>query len=500
MTMTMTADAIPTKAMTRTASTTGTSSARKMCSGPGHFTSSPSTPTQRERKSQSPSIGDGILSAVWPHLTSQRHRAFVSGPGSYGDYGRVSVESGDDPNAEGADLADASCYDDVDSQCGPLIPFHWCCYEMLVKCITGSLNDGSLDKDLLYAIMDSLSPGSGGPLAGLDYGDAGDMQSQFWEVVAGYEYLVSYPRKVPAATDVISSMFSSDAFKTRSSCTDLESLVRDDPFKRIPYDIIYKISGFMSDKEVVNLARASWPVHSLLRDNSQFWRQRIRASFLPWFFELQELLEQDQTLLQSNDAQLIFQWAESMTRPRKWLTGPFMGIANRRRIWSVCEQLGEMYWSQKEEQEGHSIDDGEKLIRRFSDGVPLVIVSSPAPTEVQPVCKVYWANTWSEIQSHTKTLESFWDRHGSLVGISLTPDGQERRLLGLADSDDGIVIESTRLERGEWVEGFLVHIPTPTHLTDSQLMTSPKGLTVGSGFRKTPSHFVKMWESLLLTS
>lgn len=328
--------------------------------------------SEREKRSV-PQMCDRIPSAVRPYLTSQRHRAFVSGPGSYGDYGRVSVESGYDPNAEGADLTDASCYDDVDSQCGPLFPFHWCCYEMLVKHITGSPIDSGLDKDLLYAIMDSLSPGSGGPLADLDYGDAGDMQSQFWEIVAGYEYLVSNPRKVPAAAYVVSSMFSLGAFKTRSSCTDLESLVRVDPFMRLPYDIIYKISGFISDEEVVNLARASWPVHSLLRDNSQFWRHRLRAS-LPWFSELWELLEQDQTLWQSNNAQLIFQWAERMTRPRKWLTGPLMGVANRRRIWSVCEQLGEIYWSEKEEQEQVSVGERRRTrIRRFPNGPSLVI-------------------------------------------------------------------------------------------------------------------------------
>lgn len=378
---------------------------------------------------------------------------------------------------------------------------------MLAKCLTGSFNDASLDKDLLYSIMHELSPYDGSALTGVDYGVVSDMQGQFWQNLAGYEFVVSHPRDVPGANEVILSMFASDAFRSGSSCADLRSRVLDDSFGRIPYDIVHKISSFISDEDLVNLARASWPVHALLQNNHQFWSQRLRTSCFPWFFELRELLEQDNTRLQTNNAQLIFQWAERMTRPRKWLAGPLMGVANRRRIWLACEQLGEMYWPQKEGKEYVSMSDEEKMMRKYSVCLPLVTVSSPEATELDPARKVCWAKTWSEVHSQPKTLESFWDRHGSLIGISLTPDGEERRLLGLADSDDGVVREPARLGHNEWVHGFIVHMPVPTHLDDSKLMTSPKGLTVsvinhnwrgrlGGSF----SAFVKTWESLWLIS
>lgn len=370
---------------------------------------------------------------------------------------------------------------------------------MLSKCITGSFDDDELDKDLLYGIMQDLSVDYSRSFEKIDYGDAGHMQDQFWQAVPGYEFLVSHPRDVPGANEVVLSKFASDAFKQRPSCKDLGRRVRSDPFLRTPYDIICRISGFISDDDLINLKRASWPTHALLQNNDQFWRQRLKASFFPWFFELRELLEQDQTLLQNNNPQRIFQWAERSTRPEKWLTGPLMGVANRRRIWSACEQLSDFYRLKEELENDDSISDEERLIWKYSKCDFSVVVSSPEPTTLNSACRVYWLKSWSEVRSQTKTLESFWDRHGSLVGISLTPDGQERRLLGLAgsdDDDDGIVRESIKLGAEEWIKGLVVHLPLPTYLNDNnvRLTTSPKGLTVSALSRthRAVSAVVKM--------
>lgn len=395
--------------------------------------------------------------------------------------GSISVERGDDPNALEVDLDLPSCYRDYGEECEALIPFHWCCYEILVKCLAGSFDDASLDKDLLYRIMYELSPDSEGGiyLLHIDYGDAAAMQDELWNVEAGYEFLVSHPRNVSVVNEAILSMFASDAFKPRPSFIDLGNRIRDDPFRRMPYDILYRISGFISDEDLVSLARASWPIHALLQNNNQFWRLRLMQSF-PWFFELRDLLEQDETLLRTNDAQRIFHWAGRSTRPAKWLTGPLMGVANRRRIWSVCEQLGDMYWPQKEYNASMSVEEG--LVRRYSKRVPPNSVSSPPATKEDRARTVYWAKTWSEVRSQTKTLESFWDCRGSLVGISLTHDGdgQEGRLLGLASSDDGITRESVKLGAEEWIKGLVLHLPAPTYSSNSQLTTSPKGLTVSA--------------------
>lgn len=417
-------------------------------------------------------------------------RAFVSGPGTYDDIGFVDVDAGDDPNCQDFDFGRVLCYRNEDDNRDAIFPFHWCCYKMLAKCITGSFeassfdDDGdlvySLDNDLLYGVMEELVQGFRRSFSTIDFGDARRMQDQSWETEPGYEFLVCHPLDVAGANELVLSMFSSDAFKARSPCSDLGSRVRGDPFLGIPYDIVYRITSFISNEDLVNLAKASWPIHSLLQNNDQFWRQRIRTSFLPWFFEFEELLEQDQTLLQTNNPQRIFQWAERSTRPGRWLTGPLMGVVNRRRIWSACEQYRDFYRAEEEVKNDASITDEERLIRKYSKGVRLAVVSSPKVTKLNPTRKVFWAKTWLELRSQEKTLETFWDRRGSLVGISLTPDGKKRRLFGMSGSDDGVVRESLRLGAEEWIKGLVVHLPAPTFLDDHRLETSPKGLTVSA--------------------
>ncbi|KAI3391427.1 hypothetical protein diail_7378 [Diaporthe ilicicola] len=287
-------------------------------------------------------------------FNSESEQAFVSGPGNYNDYGSVSVEEGDDPNALGSDLDSMFCYSRFDSE--PIFPFHWCCYEILAKFLTGSFDDGKLDKNLLFSVMEELATDHSCSLWVLDYDIVGHMQGQWWENHAGFELLVSPPRGMPGVSEVILSMFETGALKPMSGKIDLGGRVRKDLFAKTSYDIIHRICIFASDADLANLGRASWPVHLLLRNNNQFWRQRLWSS-LPWFFELQELLEQDDTLLQTNDGQRVFQWAERVTRPEKWLTGPLMSVANRRRIWSVCEQLGEIYWLREEEQNDPDMSD-----------------------------------------------------------------------------------------------------------------------------------------------
>lgn len=189
----------------------------------------------------------------------------MSGPGTYNDCLGVSVDSGDDPNAKDVDLDMPSCYRNLDDMCDAIFPIHWCCYELLTKCLTGSFDDDRLDKDLLYSVMQGLLLDSGTCSRVVGHGDADRMQGQNWETLASYEFVVSHPLNVPGSSEFILSLFSTVAFKPRSSCTDFGRRVREDHFARTPYDFIYRISKFISDDELPNLARASWPY--------RLWRQ-----------------------------------------------------------------------------------------------------------------------------------------------------------------------------------------------------------------------------------
>lgn len=255
----------------------------------------------------------------------------MAGPGQYQEFSTVSID----------DLDAYQCYNAWDTG-EPLYPFHWCCYEVLARCLTGSFDAGKLDGDLLYGVMRGLTGEWAKVLDDIDYGDAVWMHEQYWRVTPGYEYLVSQPRDVPGAKETLLSMFEARRFEALSSGVDPGERVGSDPFARLPYDLVCNVSSMLDDGDLFNLMSVSWPIHELLRDIRPFWLQRLRRS-TPWFFELHELLEQDEGLLRDNDPKRILSWTDRMIRPKRWIAGPFIGVANRRRVWSVCEQLGERY-------------------------------------------------------------------------------------------------------------------------------------------------------------
>lgn len=188
--------------------------------------------------------------------------------------------------------------------------------------------------------MRELAPEDCRVLEGLEYGAAGFMQEQFWETLAGYEFLVSNPRDAPGVEELVLSMFGSRSFEPLISNNDIGERVRSDPFAKLPYDLVYRISTMLEDGDLFNVANASWPMHALLRGVGPFWRQRLKHT-MPWFFELHGILERDQTLLHAHDPKRVYLWAEKITRPERWMSGPIMGVANRRRIWTVCEEIME---------------------------------------------------------------------------------------------------------------------------------------------------------------
>lgn len=70
---------------------------------------------------------------------------------------------------------------------GPVLPFHWCCFEILTRTLTGSTDTQNLNLDVLYHIMATLSNGSSSALQ-LSYGDdIRRAQGRYWECIPGAE-------------------------------------------------------------------------------------------------------------------------------------------------------------------------------------------------------------------------------------------------------------------------------------------------------------------------
>jgi hypothetical protein len=120
---------------------------------------------------------------------------------------------------------------------------------------------------------------------------------------------------------------------------DLGNKVVKDPFGNIPYDVTYLILQYLSGDSIMAFSRASWTILTRTRNNS-FWKKRLSED-MAWFWELQEYLEHSQHRVRNFKA--LYLWLDKRTQPLYGLTGAFMGIANRRRIWGPCAELARRY-------------------------------------------------------------------------------------------------------------------------------------------------------------
>lgn len=244
-------------------------------------------------------------------------RTFVSGLGEYLDFGNVGVDNDeDDPNfLEDQGL---TCYHDY-GQREPVFPFHDCCFELLEKCLFWPSEHGSVDNDLLYSIMEKLATDR--CRLEVDYGITSQVDFQCWESCPGYEYLVVHPTEDRGLKQIVSEVLVTSNFAPVPSKLDLGHRLGYDPFSKLPYELLLKVLNTLSTRSILSLANASWSVHSVLRENDGFWKQRIRSS-IPWFFELHEVFGAGDSL-RSQDPKRLCLWVEKISRRKKYIRGPF---------------------------------------------------------------------------------------------------------------------------------------------------------------------------------
>lgn len=232
-------------------------------------------------------------------------------------------------------LTDVFSY--ADGEWPAVFPFHPECFDILTSVITGSTNTDLLDKDILYRVMADISSRT---RLDLDYG-AISGNEQFWDSIPGEEFSVKDPSDIPGVKGFLQDKLSSKSFKIPKWNLDLRRKVVKDPLGALPYDILHLICSYLPGQSVVLLITASIPV-SLATANNQFWKQRIQRD-MPWFWELQELIAESD--YPDIDFRGLYLWLDKMTTPRFGMQGILIAIANRRRIWGVCEKIRGMYFS-----------------------------------------------------------------------------------------------------------------------------------------------------------
>ncbi|KAA8651250.1 F-box protein [Aspergillus tanneri] len=114
------------------------------------------------------------------------------------------------------------------------------------------------------------------------------------------------------------------------------------PFGRLPLEIVERICLYLPGESLKALIQASLSIRLLTQDNF-FWKRFMQWD-MPWFWELhasQALKKGPEDL----NYKRLYLLLDSMTAPRYGMDDlSVIGVANRRRIWGVCEQLAPHYF------------------------------------------------------------------------------------------------------------------------------------------------------------
>ncbi|KAF4965108.1 hypothetical protein FSARC_7047 [Fusarium sarcochroum] len=265
-------------------------------------------------------------------------RFYISGSGWADGFGGVDVEEGNDPTFQYAGRY-ATMYGETE---GPerIFPFHWPCYETLSRYMTGTPDTSKLDKGALYRAFNRINDAYRS--LDLDYGDAGQFQEQFWESEPGMEYLVVNTRYQPELKSQVLDFINSERFKSKPLPQTIQAQSKIDVLASIPEAVMFEFMDLLDNDSLINLCHASWSTFLRLRDHRFFWKRRI-MNCMTYFVELQEAIEDGSHSEEARDFRKIFLWADTASKPRSGITGFMLPIANRRRIWDVCEQIEKLY-------------------------------------------------------------------------------------------------------------------------------------------------------------
>jgi hypothetical protein len=386
-------------------------------------------------------------------------KAFMSGRGRYSDYSEFRVvKDGTDPRDTEADSHPCyHAYEPEEQTFG--FPMHEACFDVLTRCL-GYAHRKDVDKDVMYGVMEQLGDQHSRHLS-LDYGHLQGPE-QYWECIPGEEYSLADPMLKSTIGGELMSMLPARLFETTVSTLDLSPKVRSDPLTVLPYDVLHFVFAGLSIKDTISLIKASWHVLDSTRDPA-FWRLMIRLHIVPFFWELERALK-DATFPDTFDWRGMFQWLNGVTKPKFGMDSSLNIIANRRRIWDVCQQIAPRYHEKL--QENNYREPSDSNAKPILDSAvclhsPLVMFPQPTTGELRPITTQF-IRSWSEIAYHACDFNTYWvasssvkgGHSGYLVGISVTFASVER----LFGSKDGIKGQSLRIEAGDWFREIVMSV------------------------------------------
>lgn len=236
----------------------------------------------------------------------------------------------------GAQVENSNCYQDgEDRYAGPAFPRHPDCYMILSFALTG-LGAHKIDLEVLYHTMVEMIRADGKALD-LDYGvDVIRGQEDYGKCILGTEYCVTQPAINSKLVGYIEDGTRYCEFDCPFPNPNRQTRVRHDSFGRFPVEIAHSICPYLSGDSMKALLQASFEVSVATHHNS-FWKLFIKSD-MPWFWEIHRLVKNDKLPGYLNYKGFHL-WLDHVSTPKFGKADNFLGVANRRRIWGLFQEV-----------------------------------------------------------------------------------------------------------------------------------------------------------------
>ncbi|KAI6816388.1 hypothetical protein KC340_g15002 [Hortaea werneckii] len=280
-------------------------------------------------------------------------QCYLSGPATHGLYGDATIELGDHPNAQGRGgsvLGDVTCYEgeDIGDADGDL-PIHESCLTVLCEAFAQAQDieqhwtvDCSnvavpFDLDTLFTALASLREPCQSFLNLTHEWEPDQYFDLDWDRMLYYiDPLESDDQDVQAdAGHVIMSepgLAYEEVVQNR--------LQQGDWFQNLPEELTVAIADFLPEKDLVSMMLASRAAYGATRSQS-FWKRRLQRD-APWYWEA----------FSTSSPSVISSYEEVYQKVMMQARRPLelakrnqhvSGLANRRRVWDVSQQVLKMY-------------------------------------------------------------------------------------------------------------------------------------------------------------
>ncbi|OAQ62868.2 F-box domain-containing protein [Pochonia chlamydosporia 170] len=156
-------------------------------------------------------------------------------------------------------------------------------------------------------------------------------------------YVVARPEFSDASSKSIHDKIMTGAFEVGKPFTlpDMNNRQMTDRFASLSNELLVKIAEHLPISDVLACSKASWAMMNASSANS-FWKDALNRDMSWAKSALEPVLATVKE--QDLDYKRLLLWLEEATRPEFAMEWPWLQAGNRRRIWGVCEQIGQVYW------------------------------------------------------------------------------------------------------------------------------------------------------------